>query len=235
MKRFLSVISNCRLAAVALLALLLTSAAGCCHCRIAGVPTPATLSPMMKDVARWFQQRELSYTTNEIGGEMTFRAIFADQPGEEPSCAWTVATNSEKDLLTIHTVFSPAISPGMETLAFVWLTSANSESPWGFYGFDAQESQLWFRISLFRANQHVEASEMDRLLLETMTAMGKARKLLTNGDDTEKESEDPKQPANESEASRANFYLLKSRSWAHPVIIGTNCISLRIAHPFIRS
>jgi hypothetical protein len=183
MKRILSPTPKRSFLPQASLLWLLLLSAGCCHCRnLAGnsqVQPSKVLNPMMQDVARWLRQRELIYTTNEIDGVIAFRAYFADQPGAEPSCAWAVATNPEADLLTIHAAFSPAISPGMETMAFVWLTSVNSVSPWGFYGFDAQESQLWFRISLFRASQHVEPDEMDRLLAETTAAMRQADKLLT--------------------------------------------------------
>lgn len=161
----------------------------------------------MKDVARWLQQRELSYSTNEVDGAAKLLVVFGDKPGGEQACVCTITASPEQGLVTISSVFMPAVKTGRVGLAIGLVVAANTDSQWGAYGINTENRQLSFRISLFRPDGRVKPDEMDRLLSETITASSLVGEFLSNGDETDYL---PSGPATDSNPSRRVFQILKA-------------------------
>ncbi len=150
---------------------------------------------MMGAVIRWSSERHYSFVTNSIKDGLTLAAIFFENPGKEPTCCCLFASNPEHNTLTMTAWISPAIPAGMETAAVLWTTLANAIETMGFYGIDPTERKVWFRLSLYRPNGHLEPDELDYLLENAITAMHCANSFLTHdGDHDSAEGEGDSHP-----------------------------------------
>jgi len=176
-----------------------------------GVATEIQVShrtPMMEDVIRWMDGRHYDFITSHVGGDLVLSADFADESGKSQSCACVFAVNPTRDVLTVNASFSSAVSTGEEVAALSWVATVNGDSQWGFYGFDPEKHELWFRISLFRPEGRVEADELDRILNEILSAMRNASALLLppSLDDPEPEDHEPTAPESDK-PTRSRLYV----------------------------
>jgi Putative bacterial sensory transduction regulator len=142
------------------------------------VPAEVSASPIIADLIDWMGERQYSFVTNNAGSDLSIGASFADKDGKSPSYDCIFSANGEHDTLTVTTSSARAIPSGMEGATLAWLTAANMEEHWGFYGVDTDTRKLWFRLSVYRSDGHVNSDELDHVLEEAGTAMHQATSLL---------------------------------------------------------
>jgi hypothetical protein len=169
-------------------------------------------TPMMGDVSRWMDERHYDFITSHVDSDLVLSTEFADEPGKSRSCTCSFAINPNRDVLTVTASFSPAVSTGAEVTAFSWVANANDDSMWGFYGFDPEKHELWFRISLFRPEGRVESDELDRILNEVLSAMRNARSVLSPSSTGDSAPEDQEPIIPESEEPARSHLLCDERS-----------------------
>ena len=135
------------------------------------VPADVSVSPIIADLIDWMGERLYSFVTNNAGSDLSIDASFADKDGKSPSYDCIFSANGEHDTLTVTTSSTRAIPSGMEGATLAWLTAANMEEHWGFYGVDTDTRKLWFRLSLYHSDGHVNSDELDHVLEEVGTAI----------------------------------------------------------------
>ena len=131
----------------------------------------------MTGVRKWFQARQYAYTTNVLADEVSYQAYFADHPGDAESASCLIGASTNKDILILKAVLSPAFAKDQKELFESWVKVANEHSEGGCFGFN-DERQVWFRISLFRPEGVVNATEMDHLVSEVMHAIHQRHEFL---------------------------------------------------------
>ena len=109
-----------------------------------------------------------------------------------------------------------------------WIANANDDSQWGFYGFDTEKHELWFRISLFRPEGRVESDELDRILNEILSAMHNASSVLSPSSTDDPLPEDPEPTAPESdEPARSHLYVKNgSGLWESSQFLTAICVRI---------
>ena len=183
---------------IGLSTLMLTLVPGCCTCSM-HPPSPAPPmaveaapppDPMLTSVREWFQERKYVYVTNVEDGVTSYQTYFAARPGDAENATCFISAGTNKDTLTLNALLSPLAGEDQEDVINGWVAASNEHSQWGFYGFDDDGRQMWFRIALFRPDRQVSASDMDRLISEVINAIHQRREFLAALDKFEKQTTD---------------------------------------------
>jgi hypothetical protein len=168
---------HCYAAYCLALVLLAVLSAGCTRVDEPVLPPPMpvdaapTFDPLMASARDWLQARKYVFSTNVEEEVTSFQTYFADLPGDAASASCSIHGGTNGDMLTINAVLLPLAGRGQDDTFDSWVAAANSQSQWGFFGFDSINRQIWFRISLFRPTGKVSVSDMDRLISEVIEAI----------------------------------------------------------------
>ena len=137
-----------------------------------------TFDPLMASARDWLQVRKYVYATNVEDEVTSFQTCFADLPGDAASASCSIHSGTNGDILTINALFLPLAGRGQDDAFDSWVAEANSQSQWGFFGFDGINRQVWFRISLFRPAGKVSPADMDRLISEVIESVHQWREFI---------------------------------------------------------
>ena len=126
---------------------------------------------MMSGVREWLAARNYSYVTNVVKDVTGYQMYFADHTGDPDTANCFINANAEKNLLTLIALLEPQAEDGDEEMNRRWVAEKNDKSALGFFGFDAGERQMWFRISLYRPEGKLSPGELDHIIGEVMNSV----------------------------------------------------------------
>jgi hypothetical protein len=161
---------------------------GCTRNQDAVLPPPVwdesapKFDPLMVSVRGWLESRKYVFATNVEDDVTSFQIYFADLPGDADSASCLIHSGTNGDMLTVNALLRPLAGKKQRDQVNSWVDLSNSHSQWGFYGFDVEDQQVWFRISLFRPTGKAGLGDMDRLVSEVAGAIHEWRDFVENHD-----------------------------------------------------
>ncbi len=144
---------------------------------VAVAPDPR-LDSLLLGAANWFAQRNYSFTTNELGGQVELQAKFASPHKNQITYDVLITTDPSDEVMTLTTSAPDVLETMPEDSVPTVLTSINSIQNWGHFGAGFDDHTLFFKVSSLHLDSPVTSRELDRLLDEALQAMDSAIGLL---------------------------------------------------------
>jgi hypothetical protein len=146
---------------------------------IAAVAPDPRLNSLLLGAASWLAQRNYSFATNEVCGQVGFSAKFASPNKNHNTYDVLITTDPSDEVMTLSASAPDALVTMPKDSVPKFLTAINSTQNWGHYGAGLDDHTLFFRVSSLHLDSPVTSQELDRLMDEALKAMDSAIEWLS--------------------------------------------------------